>query len=157
MIVFVVQCFRVVQCRVKVPHLNGLWFGLVPQTIAYWGLSSFPDSSSDPLSTSISRALAGGLHCFLLSVFGSQVVPSLLFAWLRHAAALCPGLAHLRHRFALILLWYSFAEMLNPGLLRIASNSMGSPRFSLIRVGLNVPLRFRGAVSNFPVGLPFLM
>jgi len=125
--------------------------------MAYWGISSFPDSSSAPLSTSISRALTDGLHCFLLSVVGSQVAPSLLFVWLRHAAALCPGLAHLRHRFALILRWYSFAEMLNPGLLRVASNSIGSPRYSLTGVGLNVPLTFRGVVSNFPVGLPFLI
>jgi len=93
----------------------------------------------------------------LLSVFGSQVAPSLLFAWLRQAAALCSGLAHLRHRFAFILCWYSLAEILNPGLLRIASNSIGSPRFSLTGVGLNVPLTFHGVVSNFPVGLPFLI
>ena len=157
MVIFVVQCFRVVQCRVKVPHLNGLWSGPVPQTIAYWGLSSFPDSSPASLSTSLSHALPGGLHCVLLSFFCSQVAPSLLFAWLRHAAALCPGLTHLRHKFALILRWYSWAEMLNPGLLRVASNSIGSPLFSLPGVGLNVRLTFHGVVSNFPVGLPFLM
>ena len=62
MVVLVVQSFRIVQCRVQVPHLNGLWFGLVPQTIAYWGPSSFPDSPS--FVTSISLALASGLHCF---------------------------------------------------------------------------------------------
>jgi len=128
MVIFVGQCFHVVQCRVKVPHLNGLWFGPVPQTIAYWGLSSFPDSSS--LATSISLALAGGLHCFLLSFLSSQVAPSLLLVWLRHAAARCPGLAHLRHKLLLILRWYSLAEMLNPGLLRVASNSIGSPWLS---------------------------
>ena len=157
MVVFVVQCFRVVHCRVKVPHPNRLWFGPVPQTIAYWGLLSFPDSSSASLSTAISRALAGGLHCFLLSFFGFQVAPYLLFAWLRHAAALCPGLAYLRHKFALILRWYSLAEILNPGLLRVASNSIGSPQFSLAGVGLNVPLTFRSLVLNFRVGLPFLI
>ena len=48
-------------------------------------------------------------------------------------------------------------EELNAGLLLVASNSIGSPRFSLTGVGLNVPLPFRGVVSNFPVGLPFLM
>ena len=121
------------------------------------GTFVFPDSSSAPLSTSISRVLAGGLYCFMLSVFCSQVAPSLVFAWLQHAAALCPGLPHLRHRCALILRCYSFAKMLNPGLLRVASNAIGSPRFSLTGVGLNVPLTFRGVVSNFPVGLPFLM
>jgi len=99
--------------------------------------------------------LACGLYSFLLSFFGSQVTPSLLFAWLPHVAALCPGLAHLRHRFALILRWYSLAEILNPGLLRVASNSIGSPRFWLTGIGLNVPLTFHGVVSNFPVGLPF--
>jgi len=78
MVFSVVQCFCVVQCRVKVPHLNGLWFGPVPQTIAYWGLASFPDSS--PFVTSISLAFAGGLHCFLLSFLGSHVAPSLLLA-----------------------------------------------------------------------------
>jgi len=78
MVICVVQCFRVVQCRVKVPHLNGLWFDRVPQTIAYWGLSLFPDSSS--FATSISLALPGGLHCFLLLFLGSHVAPSLLLA-----------------------------------------------------------------------------
>jgi len=125
MVIFVVQCFRVVQCRVQVPHLNGLWFGLVPQTIAYWGLSSFPDCSS--FATPISLALAGGLHCFLLSFLGSEVAPSLLLAWSRQAAARCPGLAHLRPKLFLILRWYSLAEMLNPGLLHVTSSSIGSP------------------------------
>jgi len=129
MVIFVVKCFRVVQCRVKVPNRNGLWFGPVPQTIAYWRLSSFPDTSS--FATSISLALAGGLYCFLLSFLGSQVAPSLLLAWLWHAAAQCPGLALLRHKLRLILCWYSLAEMLNPGLLRVASNSLGSPWLSL--------------------------
>jgi len=129
MVIFVVQCFRVVQCRVKVPYFNGLWFGPVPQTIAYWGLSSFPNSSS--FATSISLALAGGLHCFLLSFLGSPAAPSLLLAWLRHTAARCAGLAHLRHKLLLILRWYYLAEMLNPGLLRVASNSIGSPWLSL--------------------------
>ena len=125
MVIFVVQCFRVVQCCVKVPYLNGLWFGHVPQTIVYLGLSSFPDSSS--FATSISLAPAGGLHCFFLSFIGSQVAPSLLLAWLRHAPARCPGLAHLRHRLLFILCWYSLAEMLNPGLHRVASSSIESP------------------------------
>jgi len=128
MVIFVFQCFRVVQCCVKVPYLNGLWFGPVPQTIAYWGLSSFPDPSS--LVTSISLGLAGGLLCFLLSFLGSHVAPSLLLAWLRHAAARCPGLAHLRHKLLPLLRWYSLAQMLNPGLLRVASNSIGSPWLS---------------------------
>jgi len=157
MVVVVVQCFRIVQCRVEVPHLNRLWFGPVPQTIAYWALSLCPNSSPSSLLTPISCALTGSLHCFLLSFIGSQVALSLLFAWLRHAAALGPGLAHLRHKCSLILRWYSLAEMLNPGLLQVASNSIGSPCLSLTGVGLNVPLTFRRVVSNFPVGFPFLM
>jgi len=35
MVVFVVQCFHIVQCCVKVHHLNALWFGPVPQTMVY--------------------------------------------------------------------------------------------------------------------------
>jgi len=140
MVILVVQCFGVVQCRIKVPHLNGLCFGHVPQTIAYWGLSSFLYSAS--FATSISLALAGGLHCFLLSFFGSQVASSLLLVWSGQAAARCPRLAHLRHRLPLILLWYSLAEMLNPGLLRVAATSIGSPCLSFWC--RNVLFRFLG-------------
>jgi len=127
MVILVVQCLRVVQCYVKVPHLNGLWFGLVLQTIVYWGLSSFPDSSPTSVGTSISLALARGLPYFLLSFLGSHVAPSFLLAWLWHAAIWCPGLAHLRHRLLLIPGWYSLAEMWNPGLVLVASKSIGSP------------------------------
>jgi len=130
MIVLVVQCFHVLECRVKVSHLNGLWFGPVPQTIAYCGLSSFPNSSPTSFSTPISHALTGGLHRFLFWFRGCHVAPSLLLAWLRHVVARCPGLAHLRHKLLLILYWYSLAEILNPGLLRVASNSLESPWFS---------------------------
>ena len=151
MVVLEVQCFRVVQCCLKVPHLNGLWFGPHPQTIAYWGHWSFPDSSPTSFSTSISRALAGGLHRFLLSLQGSHVTPSLLLAWPRHAVARCPGLAHLRHKFPFILRWYSLAEILNPGLLRVASNSIGS--YGLSFCSRKVPFWFLGVPGDVVLSL----
>jgi len=117
MVLVVIECFCVVECRVLVFHDDGFSFGYVPQPISYWGQSSFPDSSGS-FSTSIS--LIFGLVCQGAVLFaGCQFLACALNglgpSFFVQLLAKCPGCAHLRHSCSRILLWNSSLEILNLG------------------------------------------
>ena len=108
---------------------EGFSFGSVPQTISYWGQSSVPDCSGS-CSTSISHILR--LFCQGAGFFaGCQLLACALNGlgpyFFGQLLAKCPGCAHLRHSCSRILLWNSSLEILNLGLFRVASSSIGSP------------------------------
>jgi len=123
-----VESIRMVECRVVVFHDDGFSFGSVPQTISYWGQSSFPDCSG---SCSISISLILGLVCqgatfFVGCQFLACALNSLGPSFLRQLQAKCPGCGHLGHSCSRIL-WNSSLEMLNIGGLTLASSAIGSP------------------------------
>src|SRR6201995_5780530 len=133
-VVFVFECLRVVECRVIVFHDDGFPFESVPQTISYWGHSSFPDCSGS-FSTSISCILCRGCHgafrfagCQLL-VFGLNG-----FGWscLVQTSARCPGCAHFRHNLSRMRLRNSSGGMFNLGRLLNASKSIASPPWVVV-------------------------
>ena len=129
MVIVVFECICVVECRVIVFHDDGFSFGSVPQTISYWGQSSFSDCSGS-CSTSIS--LIFGLFCQGAVFFaGCQLLDCALNgldpSFFGQLLAKCPGCAHLRHSCYRIPLWNSSLGMLNLGRLRVASSAMGSP------------------------------
>src|SRR6195952_450364 len=98
MVIVVFESFRVVECRVVVFQDNGFSFWSVPQTIAYWGQSSFPDCGSS-FSTSIS--LIFGLVChgvgFLVGCqFSACGLDGRGLSFLSHTTTLWPGCPHYR-------------------------------------------------------------
>src|ERR1700712_3315744 len=127
MVVVVFEGFRVVECHVVDFQDDGFSFRSVPQTISYWGQSSFPDCSGS-FSTSISLIL--GLDCHGAGLFvGGQFLAGGLEGVVSHllSAALWPGFPHLRHNRSFIRLWNSSLDILNLGRLLVASRSIGSP------------------------------
>ena len=143
----VVQWFRVVKIRVKVVYSDGFPFRLVPQTTYCWGPSSFTDPSSSE-SSRISLMLLLLCHVGFAGVCCRLCIPpSLLFCGLLHSLILCPGLAHPKHKLLSLRLLYSLLDRLSCGLLRVASKSIASPPWVVVR-GLKVPSFFLG-VSFF--------
>jgi len=129
MVIVVFKGFRIVECRVVVFQDDGFSCGSVPQTISYWGHSSFPDCSGS-CSTLISLILGLVCHgagffvgCQLLVCALNGLGPSFFVQFL----AKCPGCVHLRHSCSRILFWNSSLEILNLGRFLVASSSMGSP------------------------------
>jgi len=140
MIVFLFQCCRKAQCRTVLVIDDVFPFESIPQTISYWGLSSFPDCSA---SSSSSISLMSGLILPGVVFRSCQVFaflyPSLGSPVLWHSRAWCPGFPHLKDNFSLIRRWNSLLERLRFGCLLVASRSIGSPLCSMV---LNVPSEF---------------
>src|SRR5437588_9082721 len=133
----VVPLFRVVKICVKVVYSDGFPFRLVPQTTYCWGPSSFTDPSSS-VSILISRMLLlfcqvglAGVCCLL------SIPPSLLSRGLLQFRSTWPGLAHPKHRLFSLHLLYSLLDRLSCGLLLVASKSIASPPWVVVR-GLKV-------------------
>src|ERR1700712_4889954 len=129
MVVVVFESFLVVECRVVCFRVCGFSFCSAPQTISYWGQSSFPDCSG---FSSTSIALIFGLVChgagFLVGCqFFACGLNGLGSFFLSHAAALWPGLPQFRQSCSLMRRWNSSLDMLSLGRLFVASRSIGSP------------------------------
>jgi len=129
MVLVVIECFRVVECREVIFHGDGFSFGSVPQTISYWGQLSFPDCSGS-CSTSIS--LIFGLVCQgVVFLAGCQRLGSALNgfgpSFSGQLLAKGPGCAHLRHSCSHILHLNLSLEMWNLGRFCGRSSSIGSP------------------------------
>jgi len=60
MVIVVFKCIRVIESRVVVFHNDGFPLGSVPQTLSYWGHSSFPAGSGSSLTL---HSLIMGLVC----------------------------------------------------------------------------------------------
>ena len=123
------------QCQIVVFHDDGFSFRSVPQTISYWGHSSFPDCSGS-FSTSISWIFCRVCHgAFRFA--GCQLFARGLncFGWscLVQASARCPGCAHFRHNFSRMRLLNSSGDRFSLGRRLNASKSIASPPWVVVR------------------------